>query len=140
MIHLRRAALAALLLTGLAPIHRLRGQALPVSFADLQYSARLDATPLAALALGDSTKYPKTYWLEGALIGAIPLSLLAGTLAWGLCADPDNAGGGTEPCWDDGLLGFATGLGVGGSLGALIGGFIKKPKRKQEETIAEPSP
>jgi hypothetical protein len=135
----KKAGLVVALVIASVPLHALQAQELPPSLSNLGYTAKLDVTPHPPLRLelGDSTKYPRTYWLEGALIGGIPLALLGAALGGGLCTDPDNSGGGTESCWDDALLGLATGLGVGGSLGGLIGGLIKKPEKKDQKAPAD---
>ena len=105
-------------------------------------TGRLLAT--ASLA-GSSDTTPKrvirpTYWVEGGLILGIPTSLLTTALVWGLCSDSDS-GGGDEPCWDDALLGTVIGFGVGGSLGALVGGLIPKPQpAARESRAASPLP
>jgi hypothetical protein len=125
-------AVALVLANGLSP-DRLHGQELSPSFSSLQYTASLPPE------LGDTArKYPRTYWLEGALLTGIPLGILGAALGAGLCGDPDS--GGQGPCWDDGLLGLATGLGVGASLGGLIGGLIKKPEKQEAETLPDNGP
>jgi hypothetical protein len=122
--------LAALALMGSAALSPLKAQELPRSFASLRYAPTTDtAVPHIPLQVGDSTSIPKTYWLEGALVVGTVFAILAGTLAGGLCADPDS-GGGHEPCWDDALLGGAVGFAAGGSLGALIGGQFKKRRAR----------
>ena len=129
----------AFVIAGVAPLNRLRAQELSLPLSDLQHTTDFDVTPTPLglrSEVSDSTKYPRTYWLEGALIGGIPLALLGVTLGAALCADPDS-GGGTEPCWDDALLGLVTGFGVGGSLGGLIGGLIKKSEKKDQKAPAD---
>jgi hypothetical protein len=137
----RIAVLVGVLALGsVLPVEWLRAQALPTSLSDLQYRTNFEVSAARlghSLDVSDSTKHPRTYWLEGALIGGIPLALLGAALGGGLCSDPDNAGGGTEPCWDDALLGLMIGFGVGGSLGGLIGGLIKKPEKNEQEAPAE---
>jgi hypothetical protein len=135
---------AALVLANVSPLYRLQGQELSPSLSSLQYTASLYVAPIPAtprLQLGDTAKkYPRTYWLEGALLTGIPLGILGAALGAGLCGDPDSPSGGQAPCWDDGLLGLVTGFGVGASLGGLIGGLIKKPEKAAAETIPEESP
>jgi hypothetical protein len=116
---------AAAALAGAAPFTTVQGQDL-IRF----HSAADSASSIPRLELAD-TVYPRTYWAEGAVIGGTVLGLLGAVLAGGLCSDPDSGGGG-RTCWDDTLLGLATGLGVGGSLGALIGGQFRKKKRPPE--------
>lgn len=135
----------ALAIGSATPVDSIWAQALPTSLSDLQYRPTFEATatPLGAgREPGDSTNYPRTYWLEGALIGGIPLAILGAVLGGGMCSDPDS-GGGTEPCWDDALLRLVIGFGVGGSLGGLIGGSIKKPEKEDSqssETIYDVAP
>jgi hypothetical protein len=78
-----------------------------------------------------------TYWLEGALIVGIPVSLLTTAFVWGMCNDPDS-GGGHEPCWDDALLGAVIGFGTGASLGGLLGGLVPKPEPTRPDTLPAP--
>ena len=95
-------------------------------------------TPSANLGLepGDTTRsYPRTYWLEGALVGGGVVGLLGTILAAGFCADADS-GGGDEPCWDNALLGAAVGVGTDASLGALLGGLIPKPQRQEADSLS----
>jgi|GEM_PF-3182445 len=124
---------------GAAPLN---AQALPRSFASLSYepAGNITAPHLVRLELGDSTRrIPKTYWVEGALIGGTVAGLFLASLAGGLCSDSDS--GGNEPCWDNVLLGAVIGFGTGGSLGALIGGQFKKPSkdRNNVDPPAEPT-
>jgi F0F1-type ATP synthase membrane subunit c/vacuolar-type H+-ATPase subunit K len=124
-------------------VGRLDAQQLSPSLSNLEYTAHPGTTTVhPRLELGDTAKkYPRTYWLEGALLAGIPLGLLGAALGGGLCGDPDSPGGGSAPCWDDALLGLVSGVGVGASLGGLIGGLIKKPeKKKDQETIRDESP
>ena len=98
---------------------------------------------LAAASLaGSSDTMPKrvirpTYWLEGAIILGVPVSLLTTAFVWGMCVDPDS-GGGHEPCWDDALLGAVIGFGTAGSLGALLGGLIPKPGPAARDSLSKP--
>jgi hypothetical protein len=126
--------LATALLMGSASLHQLEAQELPRSLASLSYITAEDtAAPLIApIELGDSTR-PRTYWLEGALIAAVPLALLGAGMAGWACSDPG-------PCWDDELLGAVAGFGTGASFGALVGGQIKKrgKDRKKADQQIEP--
>jgi hypothetical protein len=121
-------SIVAFSLIGSATLPRLQAQELPPSFASMRYAPALDtARQRTSMELSDTTSIPKTYWLEGALVGGTVLGLLGGALAGGLCADPDS--GGTGPCWDNVLLGIVIGFGTGGSFGALVGGQLKKPSQ-----------
>jgi hypothetical protein len=133
--------IAAIALMGSPPLSRLEAQELPRSFASLRYApAEAGATPrMIPTELGDST-LPRTYWLEGALIAGIPLALLGVAFAeWG-CSDSDSGGGsGDGPCWDNQLLGAVIGFGTGASLGALIGGQLKKKDRQRANQVTGPA-
>jgi hypothetical protein len=133
----------ALAFIGGAVLSPLNAQALPRSFASLSYApaGNIAAPHLVRLELDDSTRrIPKTYWMEGALIGGTVAGIFLASLAGGLCSDADS-GGGNEPCWDNLLLGAAIGFGIGGSLGALIGGQFKRPSkdRNNVDQPAEPT-
>jgi hypothetical protein len=65
----------------------------------------------------DSTTIPRTYWLEGGLIGAVVL----GFLGSGLCRLGDNPSVG---CYF--VVFFYVGGGIGFPAGALIGGLFPK--------------
>jgi hypothetical protein len=92
-----------------------------------------DAPRIASLEPGDTAARRRTYWLEGGLILGAAGAVLGGGLAEYACKNRDT-GGGRGPCWDNTLLGFVFGFGTGGSLGALIGGLIDKPERKNQNT------
>jgi hypothetical protein len=122
-------AVAVLALLDLSPRFALHAQELPRPFATLNYAgSQTTPAPLtASVELSDST-LPRTYWLEGALIGGAVVALLGVSLAGSACSDPDS-GGGQGPCWDNVLLGAVIGFGTGASFGGLIGGQFKKARR-----------
>jgi hypothetical protein len=124
--------LAALTLTGSANLSPLEAQELPRSFASLRYAPTADTTvPHVPFQLGDSTPVAKTYWLEGGIIGGTVVGvLLANFVGWG-CNNSDS-GGDTGSCWDNILLAFVVGFGIGFTPGALLGGQLKKPGRDRQ--------
>jgi hypothetical protein len=132
---------AALALMAAAPVSALKAQELPRSLPSLRYAIADDtaAPRIPPIELGDST-YPRTYWLEGALVGGTFAAILVGSFAGSMCTHDDSSANG--PCWDNVLLGGAVGFASGGSLGALIGGQFKKPAKLPEtaDEATEPVP
>jgi hypothetical protein len=132
-----RALVVALAVACVAPLTRVDAQEL-LRFTQHQSTSMAraeigDAHRIPPVELGDSTKHPRTYWLEGALLGGISLGLLGAAVGGGFCADADSPAG-SGPCWDDVFLGLAAGIGTGASFGGLIGGLFKKPEKKSAQT------
>jgi hypothetical protein len=133
----RALALVAVALAGPVSVSTVRAQeriGFRADFRPVLLAADGAALRFPAIELGD-TVYPKTYWLEGALIGGTVVGLLGGALAGGFCADSDS--GGKGPCWDNVLLGVGFGFATGGSLGALVGGQFRKGRPEREEDDPE---
>jgi hypothetical protein len=74
--------LAALAVTISTPLSRVSAQELSCSFASLRYIPGKDsaASRIIPAQLKDSSA-ERTYWLEGALIGGVPVALLGTALA-----------------------------------------------------------
>ena len=130
--------LVSLALVGAASISPALAQELPRTLSSLRYVPAQDrvAPRIIDIEVGDST-YPRTYWLEGALIVGVPFALLGALFAGHGCSDPDS-GAGEGPCWDNVLLGVVVGFGTGASLGGLIGGQFKKKARQKADHPIEP--
>jgi hypothetical protein len=109
-------------------VSSLQAQQLPPAFAELLSLASLDSAPSLILPIdvADSTR-PRTYWLEGALVGGAAVGVLLAAFAGSGCSNSEIAGDG--PCWDNALLGGILGFGIGGRAGALIGGQFTKPAK-----------
>jgi hypothetical protein len=79
---------------------------------------------------------PPTYWLEGAVIGAAGLGVLASTFAAGMCGLDDRGGG----CAGARLGGAVIGASLGFTIGGLIGGQIpKRPRSRERRSIPSAS-
>jgi len=76
--------------------------------------------PAPAPSPSDTLNLPRTYAMEGALIGGIPGLLLGAAVGRGIC----EAG---EECTASTISGALTGAVVFGITGALIGGSIERP-------------
>jgi hypothetical protein len=74
---------------------------------------RLESSPLVL---------PRTYWLEAGVVGAIGLGVFGALVGHGLCADSDVQ----QSCTRATLGVGALGAGVGFTVGALIGGQVRK--------------
>ncbi|HET6779160.1 MAG TPA: hypothetical protein VFH26_09750 [Gemmatimonadales bacterium] len=125
-------ALVPLALAVGAPLSTIQAQEILRFHDDRIYStpqSEHTAARVPHIQLGD-TIHPRTYWLEVGLITGGVFAFLGASLGSMAC-DPDS-GGFSKPCWDDIVLGGVTGFGVGGSLGALIGGLFKKPEKKSD--------
>ena len=104
-----------LLLAMLLAPTRMPAQRLPQPL--LPYNATI-STPRAGVLI-DSVPIPRTYWLEGGVIGALGLGTLAAIGFHGLCE---------SHCARALIGGAAFGAAVGFPVGALIGGqFPKRP-------------
>ncbi len=86
----------------------------------------VQVSPLAPrfdrLALDSATAIPRTYWLEGGVIGAITVGVL-GTLWFSGMSESSHSLGSTI------AVGALCGA-VGFAPGALIGGQFRKPERR----------
>lgn len=67
--------------------------------------------------------YPRTYWKEGGIIGAVVLGLVGAFLVDGICNNSDT---GEEHCGTKAVGGAALGAGVGFAIGSLVGGQFHK--------------
>ena len=103
----------ALLAMLLAPT-RMPAQRLPQPL--LPYNATLSTSRAGTLI--DSVPITPTYWLEGGVIGALGLGILAAIGFHGLCESRNCAGAV--------IGGAALGAAVGFPVGALIGGQFPK--------------
>ena len=70
----------------------------------------------------DSPTIPRTYWLQGGIIGGVGLGVFTGLAVQGLCESSNCTGGEIAA----GLVGGA----VGFTVGALIGGQFRKGAKK----------
>jgi hypothetical protein len=113
---------------GSAGVSSLRAQELPPTFAELRSLAPLDSAPplIPPIDVADSTR-PRTYGLEGALVGGAAVGVLLAAFAGSGCSNSEIAGNG--PCWDNALLGGILGFGIGGAAGALMG--VSSPSRRK---------
>jgi len=82
------------------------------------YAAVALPTPAMAFHV-DTTAIPKTYWLEGAVVGGTALGLFTVAFANGMSE-------GSGPNLGGELLAFLIGASVGFPAGALIGGQFHK--------------
>ena len=74
----------------------------------------------------DSVQYPRTYWVEGGLVGGLALGTFSALVAGAFCGDPDS---GDVPCGPAVLGGLLVGGALGFTIGSLVGGSVTKPPR-----------
>jgi hypothetical protein len=79
----------------------------------------------------DSGAVPRTYWLEGGVVGGGLVGIGGAVLGAGLCSNRESGGQGN--CVGATLLGFLAGAALGFPPGALIGGQF--PKRHRSVTL-----
>ena len=103
----------------LAPM-RLVGQRLPPAWPSVSPPFSTAGTLLRISPLDSSRTIPRTYWLEGALIGAGGLGTFVAVAFHGLC-ESQNCTGAT--------IGGAV---LGGAVGFTVGALVGSQFRKQE--------
>ena len=117
---------AGLSVLSLGAVDAADGQRLvqPLPQAVVAFSERVPAPVTAADALFPPALAapPRTYWLEGGLIGGVGVGLFGAFVGHGLCTDSDVQQNCTGPTLGLAALGGC----VGFTVGALIGGQFRK--------------
>ena len=120
-------AVAGCLVAAVSPVSAQVPAALgpvPLDAAFLPASGNWQEMGPAARIADTVPGYPKTYWVEGGVVGGLATGAFFALVAGALCGDPDS---GNVSCGPAVAGSFLVGGALGFTIGALIGGSVSKP-------------